>query len=154
MKEEEFREVLQKLFGEVDEKVVQNYLETRKHVKEGKNKVEVTFEGPAFSDQEVEVLNHLFDRQQSQFSYIDESKVIKNHFDYQDIIATVFIGDDIYAILKNAIVYPAIWELIKLVTQKVFARKDKVKVKVKKKTVCIYVNCNDCIHGCRKRSKI
>jgi hypothetical protein len=68
---------------------------------------------------------------------VDESKVPKAHFDYQEIIASIIINKHLYDLLTNGVLYPAIWDTIKATLSKVVRRKEDLKELGKKNKVCL-----------------
>lgn len=115
------------------------HLETTRHHKKGDNVIHLSFEGDAFSDGEVIKMNEEFLVHNYQFSYVDESRIMKAHFDYQEIIAHIAINFALFDTLKNSIIYPAIWDSLKALVAKVVKRKNDLKEKVNKDTVCLTV---------------
>jgi hypothetical protein len=137
---DEVKKILLEKFGAKDgQKMYDNYLDSHRHYKKGDNVVHVSFEAPAFTDDEVAEINAEFAKHDCQFSYVDESRVIKNHFDYHEIIANIVINQRLYELITNAIIYPVVWELMKALVSRIVKAKEYFKQKVKKETVCFTI---------------
>jgi len=139
--EDYVRKALLKNFGEeMGKKMYDRHLQTQRHLRKGDNVIHLSFEAPAFNDEDVAEINESFAQHKYQFSYIDESQVAKANFDYQDIIANISINQKIYEMLANALVYPAIWELLKFLSARIIRAKEKFKRKVKKDKICYSIS--------------
>ena len=120
---EGYKDTLIKLFGdsmspeEID-RILLRLENAYKNLKSGDNVIHLSFHGELFTENELLELKKRLTEVKFELSYIDESLIPKALYDTFDVPTFLFLNEFITDLLKNGLLYPAIWNIIKYITKK------------------------------------
>lgn len=120
---QEYRQTLNALFGDnmtpdQIESILSRLERTYRNVKLGENVIHLSFIGDLFTDTELGEFKDKLSDTKYELSYLDESLIPKAFYNSFDVPTFLFLNEALGEILKNGLIYPALWEVIKYITKK------------------------------------
>jgi hypothetical protein len=120
---EGYKSSLIKLFGdsitpEEIYRILSRLENAYKNLKSGDKVIHLSFHGELLNENELIEFKKRLTEAKFELSYIDESLVPKALYDTFDVPTLIFLNEFLGDLLKNGLLYPAIWEVIKHITKK------------------------------------
>lgn len=118
-----YKETLIKLFGdsmtleEID-RILSRLENAYKNLRSGDKVVHLSFHGELFTENELIEFKNRLAEAKFELSYIDESLTPKALYDTFDVPTFLFLNEFFSDLLKNGLLYPAIWDAIKYIAKK------------------------------------